>query len=492
MKIYSILLSLFTLAVLAACSGEETDNGTVPSEGGADVTLSVTAPEPLTAGIAARAFTDTHATEGEMMKNYIIVAVNESTGLITHILQSGNLAEEKESDTYKEKVHFDTGTYTFYTFANLTLDQLDLTTAAVGDAAPDFDSKTLAVDGNQSSVSGFTNGIPMSYKQTGVTINARTDGVTLYVMRMVAKMTLQLTNATGQPLTLNSITLSDITKNVSDNKDASGNATPNLYLLPTTATDANKKEYATPRLTPAATATNGYGDYTVTPSPGITIPAGTTPTDVTFYVNESQAHDPASFQLTLNLTATQADGTTTTTNSRYAILNWTTIGRNDYRVIPITIDDYKLTFDVKYFTAIGVLPPTVTDDGTTLNLNFSYYGDLHLVPKLQKWSDGTDVTATVNPVYDASSCWTLVSGTNPNGFFATAPYWNSRGWVEASIGFTEGTSAVYRLQATIIKTDGTAETLSRSVRFKMTPVTIAAKAYTPTRDTWHWVTTTVR
>ena len=487
MKIYSILLSLFTLAVLAACSGDETDNGTVPSEGGADVTLSVTARETNPTGIATRAFNDTHATEGEMMKNYIIVAVNESTRLITHILQSGNLAAEKESDTYKEKVHFDTGTYTFYTFANLTLDQLKLTTATVGHTAPDFDSKALAVNGNQSSVSGFPNGIPMSYKQTGITINARTTSVDLYVMRMVAKMTLQLTNVTSQPLTLNSITLSDITKNATDNN---GNA--NLYLLPTTATDANNKEYATPRLTPAATATNGYGDYTVTPSPGITIPAGTTPTDVTFYVNESQAHDPTNFQLTLNLTATQADGTTTTTNSRYAILNWTTIGRNDYRVIPITLDDYKLTFDVKYFTAIGVLPPTVTDDGTTLNLNFSYYGDLHLVPKLQKWSDGTDVTATVNPVYDASSCWTLVSGTNPNGFFATAPYWNSRGWVEASIGFTEGTSAVYRLQATITKTDGTVETLTRSVRFKMTPMTIAAKAYTPTRDTWHWVTTTVR
>ena len=474
MKIYSLFLSLLTLAVVTACQSDDVASTPV-ADSGTDVSLTVAVRDVSTSGIATRAFADSHAVAGGMMKNYVIVAVDESTNKITHILSSGDLAMEEEKDTYTDKVHFDTGTYTFYTFANLTLAQLGLSTAKVGDVAPDFADKTLAVDGNQASASGFSTGIPMSYKQT-VSIDAHTTGVNLYVMRMVAKLTLKLTNATSQPMTLNSVTLSDITKNASANSD-----TPNLYLLPKTATDAKGKEYASPRLTDAASSTTattkGYGTYTITPSTaggaGLIIPASnaSTPAELTFYVNESQAHDPANFELTLNLTTTQSDGTTMNTANRYAILNWTAIGRNDYRVIPITLDDYKLTFDVKYFTAIGVLPPTVTDDGQTLDLDFSYYGDIHLVPKIEKWSDGSDVTSSVSPSYD-TDCWKLVTGTNPTGFFATAPYWNStNNWVEASIGFTEGTSAVYRLQCTITKDDGTTETLTRNVRFKMTPMT---------------------
>lgn len=146
---------------------------------------------------------------------------------------------------------------------------------------------------------------------------------------------------------------------------------------------------------------------------------------------------------------------------------------------------------MKYFTAIGVLPPTVTDDGQDLDLGFTYYGDIHLVPKLSTWS-GTAVPDDVSrSLIFADSPWTLVSGSNPEGFFATAPYWNSTNkWVEGSIGFTEGTSAVYRLQCTITKTDGTTETLARNVRFKMTPAKLGAKAFTRAADrtSWQWIT----
>lgn len=491
MKISSIFLSLLTLCMFVACNSDDADCGSATDAGGgADVALTVTAREANTTGIATRAFDDANATEGEMMKNYIIIAVDQKTSKITHILQSGNLATEKEKDTYSSMVHFDSGTYIFYTFANLTLEQLGLSTTKVGDPAPDFDNATLAVDGNQTSVTAFTTGIPMSYKQT-VSINAHTAEVSLYVMRMVAKLTLRLTNATSQPMTLNSITLSDVTKNASEVTSADGTTpVPNLYLLTTTATDSKDKDYCTPRLATAFAAIPSnastyssyslYSDYTITPATALSIPANNSdkPTELTFYINESQAHNPANFELTLNLTTTQADGTMAKTANRYAILNWKQIGRNDYRVIPITLDDYKLTFDVQYFTAIGVLPPTVTDDGQTLDLGFSYYGEIHLVPKIKRWSDDSDVTSTVNPTY-ASDCWTFVSGTNPTGFFATPPYWNSTNkWVEASIGFTEGTSAVYRLQCTITKDDNTTQTLSRNVRFKMTPMALS-KPMTP-------------
>ena len=481
MKIYSLFLSLLTLAVFTACQSDDVASTPV-ADSGTDVSLTVAVRDVSTSGIATRAFADSHAVAGEMMKNYVIVAVDEATNKITHLLSSGDLATEEEKDTYTDKVHFDTGTYTFYTFANLTLAQLGLSSAKVGDTAPDFSTKTLAVDGNQRAVTAFTAGIPMSYKQSGVVINAHTASVSLYVTRMVAKMTLRLTNVTDKAMTLNSITLSDITKNAADNTASDGSPVPNLYLLPQTATDANGKEYCTPHLTTPfpstadASSYSGnnsyslYGDYTINTSATIPANNSASPSEVTFYVNESQAHDPANFELTLNLTTTQSDGTTTNTANRYTVLNWTAIGRNDYRVIPITLDDYKLTFTAQQFTAIGVLPPTFSDDGTTLDLGFSYYGAFHLIPKITRWSDGSDVTASVSPQYDASTCWTLVTGSNAVGFFATAPYWSATNkWVEGYIGFTAGTSAVYRLRCTITKADGTQQTLSRNVRFRMTP-----------------------
>lgn len=95
-QIYTFLLSLCAVLVWTSCSNDVADSGTT-DDGSVDVTLTVAAREPYATGLATRAFSDTHATDGEMMKNYIIVAVNQSTGKITHILQSGDLGTEVES-----------------------------------------------------------------------------------------------------------------------------------------------------------------------------------------------------------------------------------------------------------------------------------------------------------------------------------------------------------------------------------------------------------
>lgn len=354
-QIYTFLLSLCAVLVWTSCSNDVADSGTT-DDGGVDVTLTVAAREPYATGLATRAFSDTHATDGEMMKNYIIVAVNQSTGKITHILQSGDLGTEVESRFLtRRKCTSIQEPILFIPLPTLRSTRLGLASAKVGDVmgtdVPDLTTQTIAVDGNKATATAFTSGIPMSSVTQSVVLNARSEGVSLYVTRMVAKMTLRLSNATTLAMRLNSITLSDITKNASLNAN-----TKNLYLLPDVATDASQVEYCRPHLTSAATAVSGYGDYTIKPqttttaadgsttqTDGVSIPANSSasPTDVTFYVNESQAHDPANIQLTLNITSMQPDGTTITTNNRYALLDWTYIGRNDYRVIPITIDDYK-------------------------------------------------------------------------------------------------------------------------------------------------------
>lgn len=469
MKIYTTIITLLALLFMAACSND-IDTSTSDEGGQAIVDIHLSARSERPAGPASRAV-DVNAVDEEMMKNYVIIIAQGND--IKRILTKENLSNA-ESDEYAG-VHLDEGTYTFYSFANISLADLGLTADAT--KLPDgFDTKTFAVSGNQTAIDNFTDGIPMSNKQT-ITVEKKATEVDLEVVRMVAKMQLNLTNVTGSDIKVTQVQLSDITDNGTSEA-------PNLYLLPT---DKDPGVSCTPHL--ATTATSSTYSYDV-PEQQQTVRSGKGTTSLTFYLNESQAQDPSQFELTL--TTQGADGTTA--KKRYAILNWTEIARNDYRVIPITLDDYKLTFDVQYFTAIGVLPPTVTDDGQTLDLDFSYYGDIHLVPKIKKWSDGSDVTATVNPTYDDTNCWKLVTGTNPDGFFATAPYWNStNNWVEASLGFTEGSSAVYRLQCTINKADGTTETLTRNVRFKMTPMSFGAKAATRAADrtNWHWITVSV-
>ena len=447
MKIYSTIITLLVLLVMTACSSD-IDSGTADNGTETTVDIHLSARSESAAGRATRA-SDVNAVDEEMMKNYVVIIAQGTA--IKKILTKENLSNV-ESDAYTG-VHLDEGTYTFYSFANIPLADLGLEATSTTLPA-DFDNKSFAVSGNQNTISGFPKGIPMSNKQT-IIVEKKATEVDLEVVRMVAKMQLNLTNVTGSDIKVTKVQLSDITENGTS-------AAPNLYLLPI---DKVTGVSCTPHL--ATTATSSTYSYDV-PEQQQTVKSGKGTTSLTFYLNESQAQDPSQFELTL--TTQGADGTTA--KKRYAILNWTEIARNDYRVIPITLDDYKLTFDVQYFTAIGVLPPTVTDDGQTLDLDFSYYGDIHLVPKIKKWSDGSDVTATVNPTYDDTNCWKLVTGTNPDGFFATAPYWNStNNWVEASLGFTEGSSAVYRLQCTIKKDDGTTETLTRNVRFKMTPMT---------------------
>lgn len=466
-KLYTII-TLCTLLVLTACSGDSIGS---TDEAGAEavVDIRLSARAQTTDAQSSRA-ADANAVAGEWMKSYVIIIAQGND--IKRILTQDNLGDVEQADY--PAVHLEPGAYTFYSFANISLADLGLTDDAT--KLPDgFDTKTFAVSGNQTAIDKFTDGIPMSNKQT-ITVEKKATEVDLEVVRMVAKMQLNLTNVTGSDIKVTQVQLSDITENGTSEA-------PNLYLLPT---DKVAGVSCTPHL--ANTATRSTLSYDV-PTDQQTVRSGKGTTSLTFYLNESKAHDPSQFELTL--TTQGADGTTA--KKRYAILNWTEIARNDYRVIPITLDDYKLTFDVQYFTAIGVLPPTVTDDGQTLDLDFSYYGDIHLVPKIKRWSDDSDVTSSVKPTY-ATDCWTLVTGTNPKGFFATAPYWNSTSnWVEASLGFTEGFSAVYRLQCTITKDDGTKETLTRNVRFKMTPMSFGAKAATRAADrtNWHWITVSV-
>ena len=228
---------------------------------------------------------------------------------------------------------------------------------------------TYGVAGNVNAASDFTDGIPMSGKlQT--TITERTSHIDLEVIRMVAKMRLTLTNESAADFRVRSVTLSNITSDASNN----------LMLMP----DIIDDERTAPNLSAAATAANRT--IKIGGDEGTTLLAGgKNSIETTFYLNESVARSTGCF--ILNVETDQQ-----TVSHRVAMTDWNTIARNEYLRIPIRLNDYRISFDVEQFTAIGVLP-TVRYDKDMLTATFASYGEFHLRPTVMRLSDGKVLTA---------------------------------------------------------------------------------------------------
>lgn len=308
----------------------------------------------------------------ENMKSWTVVFV-KSDGTVAKVVKQPSVAEGKDKKDDVTVTGLEAGTYSVYSFANIS--DTELGTITEGSRSPDFDSKSFAVNGNDMDIKA--KGIPMSNKQE-VTIGS--DGkpniTDLYVVRMLSKITLKFRNMTGGDITVNKVSISDITSN-----PATG--TENIKLLPKTfVSSANVAQM--PNLAENAAS----GEFTHTISRGLTVANNTTDYDtdnsrsVSFYVNESQAGKAYPyFVVTLE---------TNVGSQRYFMYTeWYQIARNDHHVLKLALSDYKLRLKVEDFSAIGMYP-SLKDDGKQLNLTFHYPGEeFHIIPSVTKYSDPT-------------------------------------------------------------------------------------------------------
>ncbi len=307
----------------------------------------------------------------ENMKSWTVVFV-KSDGTVAKVVKQPSVAEGKDKEDDVTVTGLEAGTYSVYSFANIS--DAELGTITEGSRSPDFDSKSFAINGNDMDIKA--NGIPMSNKQE-VTIGS--DGQPnvkkLYVVRMLSKITLKFRNMTGQDITVNNVSISDITSN-----PAAG--TENIMLLPkTSVSSANVAQ--TPNLVKNAKR----DDFTHTITPGLTVAKNTTDYDtdnsrsVSFYVNESQAGNAYPyFVVTLE---------TSVGSQRYFMYtDWNQIARNDHHVLKLALSDYKLRLKVEDFGSIGSAP-SLKDDGKQLNLIFHDLEEFHIIPSVTKYSDPT-------------------------------------------------------------------------------------------------------
>lgn len=339
----------------------------------------------------------------ENMKSWTVVFVKSSDGTVAKVVKQPSVAEGKDKEDDVTVTGLEAGTYSVYSFANIS--DAELGTITEGSRSPDFDSKSFAINGNDMDIKA--NGIPMSNKQE-VTISSdgQPDVEHLYVVRMLSKITLKFRNMTGEDITVNNVSISDITSN-----PAAG--TENIMLLPkTSVSSANVAQ--TPNLVENAKS----DDFTHTITPGLTIAKNTTDYDtdnsrsVSFYVNESQAGNAYPyFVVTLE---------TSVGSQRYFMYtDWNQIARNDHHVLKLALSDYKLRLKVEDFGSIGSAP-SLKDDGKQLNLIFHDLEEFHIVPSVTKYSDPTGAEVSFTDLK-----WTKLLESEPDAetkAFLIPPY----------------------------------------------------------------------
>lgn len=459
-------LILMVLALISACSTDSADpilGGSGGDNQGDKITVHMTLSTAPSSGTRATLSWE-NGIDAENMKSWVVAFVKDNK--VVSFAENNNVSDNnriKDEVTIKDLPKGDT--YQVYSFANLTATELGISQGAT----VNFDDKKWKMDGNGFDVT--TKGIPMSNKQeVKIDASGKPDKTNLWVVRMLAKVTLQFKNPSSTDLVINDITISDITKNSSENGDKE-----NIKLLPKHS-DADKDQVVcTPNLV-GLTATESY-QYTL-PSPK-TIAANTSDyteeNEISFYVNESEAGNTSKyFIINLNTSAGV---------KRYALFkDWKTIARNDHHILPISLDDYKLKFDIQSFTAIG-LYPSITDNGTTLSYSCYYpEEEFHIQPKVVKASDDTEVTGIDNTKVE----WQLIKEedmadetANAKLVFKTLPSWNT------TTGYFEGIfnddnadkqSALY--QVTVPVPGETSKSLIYKILFTKDLRSYAARKYT--------------
>jgi hypothetical protein len=517
LHIYSIL-ALTSLLALTACQQEDEDNRGGDAKGSALVTLRLGTADMENTTRANWHDDNAEADRSEMMYNWTVLLLNN--GQIQYKFAGTPTDANAEIDNVCTDYEMTSGAYTVYSFANISEASLKtvlgISSLEPGTALTDnaIETATATINANGKTRSDLTaddafgfgsKGIPMSNQQVLEVPAEGTIEKDLIVVRMVAKLEFVFFNATksngggdGEDLTVKSVSISDITKastgnqkllpnlnnNGSGHEDemtfTHGDIKPNLgasitteevKYVPTTALSvASTDTYEIAKLQRSSTYAKKY----------------------VFYVNETQLAAGKQFELNVELnngdyryalvsTGTDAgltvtkdpanpggneNATTTPVTETKRSDDWTYIARNDYRVIPIVLDNYRLELVPYDFPAIGVYPASVKTIDANTNLHeilFHDYGHFHLVPHVYRgaaWAGtenntaaypwtGKEITFSATQGDFSSTVWTLDKAST-----AAAP----ADWTNAFSSFTTtgtGTTLAKDAELTIELNSGT-------------------------------------
>ena len=199
------LLSILLLSIiLAACSS---DPIAPPATDGTPIKLSlrIATQSKATQSKDAQSKASASPTLGwnyeqgdELIEDWVVIMVNDADHTIEQVFTPATSPNNVEADNVATNLHTTASNKTFYSFANISLAQLEQGTGhtfAKGGTMPDIASATWHIDGNgfdpkaKDATTGRAQGIPMTgICHMSLTNKDNETTKTLYVVRMLAKL----------------------------------------------------------------------------------------------------------------------------------------------------------------------------------------------------------------------------------------------------------------------------------------------------------------
>ena len=421
-----LLYLLIPLLLFSACSNEIGDD---IKRGRSTVRIELQQNDPTAVGQnkTRASFGGSYHDAGDDIHNAYVVMYNIKAGKVEHIINVPTDAGETE---YKSKqvttITTENGDYLFYNFANrefsttpttpnadthevtsLSLDGLGLTFTVDSPLPEGLDTKVTTCNYNNYIIP--TTGIPMSDKNLFTIDKDQTITLTLY--RMLAKMQFAFNNRSKSTIfRIRGLKVGSITDNNTQ-----------IYLLP----PKNENNLVKTNFTGLQHATTDVDVFTATADkPPVIINSGESDNTSfnNLYINESEANtDGQSFPLTITMDRSTDGGTTWVPDTRHALIQLTSIPRNNVAIVNINLTDFVLKLEASAYAPIGGYPAYVVEQNDDFYAYFSGSGDFELRPTLYEYVDREHPERYIN-LNDKSRVTNYsLTVLDPQGIFSSQP-----------------------------------------------------------------------
>ncbi len=424
-----LLYLLIPLLLFSACSNEIGDD---IKRGRSTVRIELQQNDPTAVGQnkTRASFGGSYHDAGDDIHNAYVVMYNIKAGKVERIINVPTDAGETE---YKSKqvttITTENGDYLFYNFANrefsttpttpnatthevtsLSLDGLGLTFTVDSPLPEGLDTKVTTCNYNNYKIptTGPTTGIPMSDKNLFAIDKDQTITLTLY--RMLAKMQFAFNNRSESTIfRIRGLKVGSITDNNTQIK----------LLPPKDGNNLVKTDF-----TGLQHATTDVDVFTATAdeAPIISLGQSDNTSFNNLYINESEAITTGqSFPLTITMDRSTDDGKTWKDDSRQALIQLTSIPRNNVAIVNVNLTDFVLKLEASAYAPIGGYPAYVVEQNDDFYAYFSGSGDFELRPTLYEYVDRDHPERYIN-LNDKSHVTNYsLTVLDPQGIFSSQP-----------------------------------------------------------------------
>ncbi len=420
-----LLYLLIPLLLFSACSNEIGDD-IKRGQSTVRIELQQNDPTAVAQNKTRASFGGSYHDAGDDIHNAYVVMYNIKAGKVERII---NVPADAGETEYKSKqvttITTENGEYLFYNFANrtdfvttpatpnadtheVTSLSLDGLTFTVGSSLPEgLDTKVTTCNYNNYKIP--TKGIPMSDKNLFAIDKDQT--ITLMLYRMLAKMQFAFNNrSASSAFRIRGLKVGSITK---DNTQ--------IKLLP----PKNENNLIKTDFTGLQHDTTNVDVFTATADkPPVIINSGESDNTSfnNLYINESEANTYGkSFPLTITMDRSTDKGVTWVPDIRHALIQLTSIPRNNVAIVNINLTDFVLKLEASAYAPIGGYPAYVVEQNDDFYAYFSGSGDFELRPTLYEYADRKHPESYIN-LNDKSRVKDYsLTVLDPQGIFSSQP-----------------------------------------------------------------------